>query len=99
MQRRTFLKLAGVTTLATATKQGQSAASPPISSTNSTNGTTPRWPVAALYECDKGYDDKEPFILRPGPHLFTDWRYVSPGGIGWLGPDGKPIHYFADKDP
>src|SRR5690349_16215836 len=97
MNRRDFIKLTGATSAALATSpslmRGQSAAPPLISL------PTTRPSAAALYGYDRGYGGDDPFILRPGPHLFVDWRYVAPGGISWVGPDGKGVPYFTDKEP
>ncbi|MBI5292101.1 MAG: hypothetical protein HY872_09515 [Chloroflexi bacterium] len=42
----------------------------------------------------------EPYTLEPGPHLFTDWRYVRPGMIRWDTADGQPTSLFATQgDP
>lgn len=42
----------------------------------------------------------EPYLLEPGPHLFTDWRYVRPGMIRWDTADRQPTSLFATQgDP
>src|SRR5262249_664459 len=33
--------------------------------------------------------DQGPYRLDPGPHLFFDWRYVFPGQVRWLTPQGQ----------
>jgi len=37
----------------------------------------------------------KPYELRPGPHLFTDWRYVHPGMVRWDTAEGLPTGLFS----
>lgn len=34
-----------------------------------------------------------PYTLHPGPHLFTDWRFIDPGTPTYVDGDGQTIHY------
>ena len=36
--------------------------------------------------------------LDPGPHLFTDWRYISPGQLSWLSQEGEPYKLGEPDD-
>jgi hypothetical protein len=94
MPRRAFLQVAGASAAAMATSGADAKAE---SATQPSDNR--RAPLAAAYGLDRLYDASEPYVLQPGPHLFVDWRYVSAGGISWQDPQGKPVHYFTDKDP
>ncbi|MBL8131462.1 MAG: hypothetical protein JNL42_06365 [Anaerolineae bacterium] len=39
----------------------------------------------------------QPYELGPGPHLFTDWRYVRPGQVRWEGATGQDVSLFATE--
>ncbi|MBL8131461.1 MAG: hypothetical protein JNL42_06360 [Anaerolineae bacterium] len=39
----------------------------------------------------------QPYELGPGPHLFTDWRYVRPGQVRWEGSSGQDVSLFATE--
>jgi hypothetical protein len=42
-----------------------------------------------------GYDH-DAYHLDPGPHLFLDWRYIAPGRVAWLTPDGRKAPLSGD---
>jgi hypothetical protein len=111
MDRRTFL-LAGAgagaavgvgaavgagAAVGPAVKAGEQARATP--SPASAPALAPRNAAVFAYGYDRLYDADEPYVLRPGPHLFVDWRYVQAGGLAWQTPDGKPIHYFPKAEP
>jgi len=37
----------------------------------------------------------EPYELGPRPQLFTDWRLLNPGRVGWSARDGKAAPMLA----
>src|ERR1051325_1369881 len=97
MARRTVFQLAGPSVPAAAAPSALGQPQPASRISDVSSSARPS--ATAAYGYDTLYDASQPYILHPGPHLFLDWRYVSGGGIGWRGADGKPIHYFASKEP